>query len=168
MSRLEAWSVHLSTILVGGTGLVYGWMKYLVSPTEPWAVVNHPAQPTMQHLHVLTAPLLIFAAGFIWKNHVWKHYRNGVSGGRRSGVVLLANLMPMIASGYLIQITVSPAWRTAWIAIHCATAFLWLVGYAGHYVARKRRGVTGEDSGETSGRDLGLDRLRSDERSAAQ
>lgn len=140
MNRLESWSVHVSTILVGGTGLVYAWMKYLLSPSEPYAVVNHPAQPTVQHLHVLSAPLLVFAAAFIWKNHVWNHYRNGVRRSRRSGLVLLLTFVPMIASGYLIQTTISEGWRTSWIVVHCVTGFLWLVGYAGHFGSRSKRG----------------------------
>lgn len=140
MRRWEAWSVHASTLLVGGTGLVYAAMRYFLSPSDPYAVVNHPLQPTFQHLHVLTAPLLVFGAGLIWREHVWKHFRNGVQGGRRSGLGLLATIAPMVVSGYLIQTTVTEGWRTAWIAVHLATSALWLAAYAGHAlaVARKR------------------------------
>ncbi|MFP3941434.1 MAG: hypothetical protein ACLF0P_14135 [Thermoanaerobaculia bacterium] len=140
MKRWEAWSVHASTLLVGGTGLVYAVMRYFLRPSDPYAVVNHPLQPTFQHLHVLTAPLLVFAAGLIWREHVWKHFRNGVRSGRPSGLWLLATIAPMVVSGYLIQTTVTDGWRTAWIAVHLATSALWLSAYSGHAlaVARKR------------------------------
>lgn len=140
MKRWEAWSVHASTLLVGGTGLVYAVMRYALRPPDPYAVVNHPLQPAFQHLHVLTAPLLVFAAGLIWREHVWKHFRNGVRTGRPSGFGLLATIAPMVISGYLIQTTVTEGWRTAWIAVHLVTSALWLGAYAGHAlaVARKR------------------------------
>ena len=56
MNRTEAWFVHLSTLLVGITGVIYAIMRYLMEPTDPFSVVNHPWQPTLQHLHVLVAP----------------------------------------------------------------------------------------------------------------
>jgi hypothetical protein len=147
----EAWTVHLATVLVAATGAVYAVMRYLMAPSDPYAVVNHPLQPSVQHLHVLAAPFLVFGAGLIWREHVWKHYRQGVRSGRRSGVWMLPTLLPMVVSGYLIQTTVSDGWRTAWIAVHLAASALWLAGYAGHTVAavqrraaRRERDRTGE------------------------
>lgn len=139
MKSWEAWSVHVATVLVAGTGLVYAVMRYLLEPPDPYAVVNHPLQPTLQHLHVLAAPLLVFGAGLIWRQHVWKHYRLGVRSGRRSGIWMLLTLAPMAASGYLLQTTVTESWRTAWVAIHLATSAIWILGYAGHTVAALRR-----------------------------
>lgn len=148
MSRLEAWLVHVSTLLVGGTGLVYAWMRYLLSAAEPFAVVNHPLQPAVQHLHVWTAPLLVFGAGVIWREHVWKHWRRGIRSRRRSGISLVLTLVPMVASGYLIQTAVSPGWRTAWVSIHLVASGLWLAAYLVHQVVPwwlRRRRAAGED-----------------------
>ena len=138
MSRLEQWTVHLSTLLVGGTGLVYAWMKYLMEASDPFAVVNHPLQPTLQHLHVLTAPLLVFGVGIIWREHIWKHWSRGVRTGRMSGLSMLLTAAPMVLSGYLIQTTVTEGWRTAWIVVHLATSALWVAGYLGHSVVLQR------------------------------
>jgi hypothetical protein len=143
VSRLEAWLVWVATVAVGGTGLVYAWMRYLVVPADPWAVVNHPWQPAVQHLHVLTAPLLVFAAGIIWREHVWKGFRK-VPSRRSSGITTALTLLPMIASGYLLQTAVEPAWRTAWLIVHLLASGLWLLGLAAHaLVARlaRRRGA---------------------------
>lgn len=139
MKRWEAWSVHVSTVLVAGTGVVYAVMRYLMAPADPFAVVNHPLQPTVQHLHVLAAPLLVFGAGLVWRDHVWKHYRQGVRQARRSGLGMLYTLVPMVVSGYLIQTTVTEGWRTAWIAVHLAASAIWLLGYAVHLVLAVRR-----------------------------
>lgn len=139
MSRAEAWAVHVATVLVGGTGLIYAFMRYLMRPADPWAVVHHPLQPTVQHLHVLTAPLLVFAAGLIWRQHVWEHLRRGTARRRRSGLALLLGLAPMIASGYLLQTTVSESWRRAWVVVHCAASGLWLLAWGVHLLAARRR-----------------------------
>jgi hypothetical protein len=149
MSRFESWALHLSTFLVGGTGLVYAWMAYLVRPTDPYAIVNHPWQPHVQHLHVLVAPLLVFAAGLIWQRHVWSHWSQGVKRGKRSGVGMVLTLVPMVASGYLIQTAVDDSWRKAWVVVHLIASGLWLAGYLVHQVpllwsrlSRLRAGAT--------------------------
>ena len=77
MSRAQLLLFHLINLAVCGTGLVYAWMRYLVEPVDEWAVVNHPWQPHMQHLHVLLAPLLVFAVGLIWSAHVLGKLKNG-------------------------------------------------------------------------------------------
>jgi len=132
LSRFEAWMLHLSSLMVGGTGLVYAWMVLLVKPADPYAVVNHPLQPATQHLHILVAPLLVFAAGLIWRRHVWPQYRRGAGERRRSGLSMIFLLVPMIASGYLIQTAVDDGWRRAWVWVHLIASGLWLLGYLVH------------------------------------
>lgn len=137
MSRTVAWFVHISNAAVCLTGLVYAWMRYAMEPSDPYAVVSHPAQPLVQHLHVWTAPLAVFAVGLIWQRHVWNHWKTGKRDGRRSGITLLATVAPMIASGYFLQTAVNPASRTVWIAVHLAASALWIAGYAGHALTKK-------------------------------
>lgn len=134
MSPFERWLIHASTLLVGGTGLVYAWMLYFVRPTDPYAVVNHSWQPQTQHLHVLLAPLLVFGVGVIWRRHVWEHWTRKVRRGFATGVTLGLTLVPMVASGYLIQTAVDPAWRKAWVVVHLITSGLWIAGYLAHQV----------------------------------
>lgn len=139
MSRFEAWLLHLGSLLVGGTGLVYAGMRYLAVPADPEAVVGHPWQPAVQHLHVLTAPLLVLAVGALFHAHAWTALRLGVRDGRASGLVLLASALPMIASGYLLQTAVDPGWRRLWVAVHLVSSGLWIAGHLAH-VARRLRG----------------------------
>lgn len=126
--------MHLSTLLVGGTGLVYAWMVYLAEPADPYSVVRHPWQPTLQHLHVLVAPLLVFVSGLIWRRHVWSGWRLGVRASRRSGISLAVSLAPMVVSGYLLQVTVEESWRNVWSWVHLATSLLWVLGYLVHQI----------------------------------
>lgn len=131
MTRFEAWLVHLANLLVGGTGLVYAWFRYFAAPVDEFSAV-HPAQGLAQHAHVLTAPLLVFALGLIWRGHVWAGFRLGSAARRRSGVALLALAAPMVASGYLLQVAVEPAWRQAWIVVHVTASLAWIVGTLAH------------------------------------
>jgi hypothetical protein len=143
VTRGEALLLHLSTLLVGGTGLVYAWMIYFVRPGDPYALVNHPWQPAVQHLHVLTAPVLVFASGLIWRRHVWAGWKRGTRDRQRSGVSLALTLIPMVVSGYLIQTAVEERWRQVWIVVHLAASGLWLAGYLVHqavpWLLRRRR-----------------------------
>ena len=143
MNRFEAWMLHVSNLLVGGTGLVYAWMVFLTKPTDPYAVVNHPLQPQLQHLHILVAPLLVFTAGLIWRRHVWWQWRRGAGERRRSGLSLALFLMPMIVSGYLIQTAVDDDWRKIWVIVHLVASGLWLAGYLAHQATAWRRSISG-------------------------
>lgn len=139
MNAWERWTVHLANVLVGGTGLVYAWMLYVLEPVDEFSVVHHPWQPLVQHLHIWVAPLVVFGAGLIWREHIWKHYTQGVPGRRRSGLSLLLSLAPMVVSGYLIQTSVDETWRGIWVGIHLTTSALWLLGYFGHFVPAQIR-----------------------------
>jgi hypothetical protein len=151
VSRFERRLLHLATLLVGGTGLIYVWMLYFVRPADPYAVVNHPWQPQVQHLHVLAAPLLVFGAGVIWRRHVWAQWQRRVPQGLKSGVALGLTLLPMIASGYLIQTAMDDTWRKIWVGVHLTTSGLWLAGYVVHQAGRirARRGLTVSAPGPT-------------------
>jgi hypothetical protein len=139
--------LHLSNLLVGGTGLVYAWMIFLVKPADPFAVVNHPLQPQVQHLHILAAPLLVFTAGLIWRRHVWWQYRRGIDERRQSGLSMIFLLVPMIVSGYLIQTAVDDGWRRIWVWVHLAASGLWLLGYLAHQVPTAWRWLRGRLAG---------------------
>ena len=132
MSRLEAWFHHLANLLVGGSGLVYAWMLYVLEPPDEFSVVSSPLQPWVQQLHIVSAPLLVFSAGLIWKPHAWKRVRAGFRPRRRTGLVLVVTLLPMVLSGYFLQTAAHPAWRTIWLAVHLTASGLWVAGYLAH------------------------------------
>lgn len=144
MSRSERWLLDISNLLVGGTGVAYFVMKFLMEPADEWAVVNHPWQPHVQHLHVLAAPFLVFAGGLIWKQHVMKKFRQAGSRGRKSGLILALQLGPMVVSGSLIQASVSEIWREVWVWVHLITSGLWIVTAIAHKIAVPRNESTGE------------------------
>jgi hypothetical protein len=135
LSPNEARFLHVSTALVGASGLVYGWMLYFAEPADEFSVVNHRWQPDVQHLHILVAPLLVFACALVWRDHVWHRVRSGFAARRPTGLALFALVWPMIASGYLVQVSVDEGWRNAWIVLHVASSCLWLAAYAIHQLS---------------------------------
>ena len=90
----------------------------------------------MQHLHVLLAPLLVFAVGLAWHHQVAAR-RNPARAGA-SGTFLAASFFPMVATGHLIQVVVEPSWRQLWVALHLVSAAAWISALVLHLVAAHR------------------------------
>ncbi len=123
---------HAANALVAGTGLVYAWMIYAIEPEDPFALVNHPWQGELQSLHILFAPLLVFAVGLSWQTHVWMRLRFGFPHKRRTGLCLVALFLPMVLSGYGLQVAVSESARTTWLWTHWISSGLWVLCYVVH------------------------------------
>ncbi len=136
--------VLLATLAAGGSGVVYAVMRFLLRPQDPWSVVNHPWQPAVQHLHVLAAPLLVFAVGLIWERHVVEQWRSGEGRRRSSGALLAVLFVLMAASGYLLQVSVDETWRGLWSAAHVAASTAWLGVFAGHWIGARIARLRGE------------------------
>jgi len=139
MTRFERWTVWVSAVATGATGLGFMWAKYLVTPAEPWSVVNHPLEPWFLKTHIVFAPVFVFAVGLIVTRHILPHIRRKVDRGRRSGLAMVWMLLPMAASGYLIQVVTAPALVTGLVVMHIATGVVFLLGLGGHGVALLRR-----------------------------
>ncbi len=136
MSRTAAWSTHLAALAAGVSGLVYGWMRYFAEPADEFALVNHPLEPTFKNLHILLVPLLVFTCGVLWRNHVWRRIRAGLTSRRRTGLGLALLLAPMIVSGYALQVSTSPNLRLGWMWIHGISGSLWVLVYLVHQLSR--------------------------------
>ena len=139
MTPFEKWLLLLSAAGTALTGAVYAWMRYLLEPVEPWAVIHHPLEPWVLKAHILVAPLLVFAVGMIAVSHVWKHFRSGARSGRRTGVLGMGMFVPMVVSGYLVQALTQPSLLLATVVLHVATGTLFAVGLALHFREFLRR-----------------------------
>ncbi|MFT5124003.1 MAG: hypothetical protein ACI9TH_000119 [Kiritimatiellia bacterium] len=143
MTPLENRLMHLANLLVGGTGLVYGVLKFFFMREGEYGPEMHVAQPAWQHAHVLAAPLLVILLGMFWKSHIQPYWQRGLKEGRRTGLGMVALAVPMIASGYLLQVAESGAWRSIWMWVHIGVSLLWILFYLGHWLlhwwARRQR-----------------------------
>lgn len=132
MNRFERWAVWSTTIGVLITGIGFGWTKYLLPASDPFSVIQHPLQPVFLKLHILVAPLFLFAIGGVAVHHIWQHLRSGTRRSRKSGITAAVSLAPMVATGYLIQVLTGEGWLKAMIVAHIAFGLLFLVGIGLH------------------------------------
>lgn len=140
MSPLERWSLHLAALLTGGTGLLDGWLRWFGEQVGEFGPEPHPWLGLAQHLHVLTAPLLLFALGMVVRGHLWARLRKGPEG-RRTGLGAALLIAPMVLSGYGIQVVTSPLWRSGLAWAHGLSAGLFLLAYLGHLLVPQARTV---------------------------
>lgn len=136
MTPFQKWLLLGSSAATALTGVVYAWMKYLMTSPEAWSVINHPLEPWMLKAHILVAPVMVFAVGLIATDHVWKHYRTRVRARRRSGLTIMLLLVPMVATGYLIQTITSAGWLQALVIAHLVTGGVYVAGLALHWLIR--------------------------------
>jgi len=147
MSRFERWNLWVTTVLVIATGAGLFVTKYLFSTSEPWAVINHPWQPWFLKVHIVVSPLLIFAVGTITIRHIWAHYRSGQARGRHTGIVTALVTIPMIGTGYLIQVITAVGWVQAMAIAHIVFGTVYALGLSAHQVMvqqKKQRDIRHE------------------------
>jgi uncharacterized membrane protein YidH (DUF202 family) len=133
VTRFERWSVWSTSIATIGTGVGLVWAKYFVTSADPWAVINHPLEPWLLKTHIIVAPLLVFSIGLIATRHIWRHLRSPTPWGRKSGIVTLATLAPMIGTGYLIQVVTLQGWLQVLAVAHILLGLLYAIGLALHW-----------------------------------
>ena len=139
ITRFEKLLLAAATLLTGLTGLLFAWLKYFVKGSDPYSVVNHPYQPALLSAHVLAAPALLFAFGLVARDHIVGKYRDPrARRGRRSGILATWVLLPMVFSGYALQVLTSPDSRRFAGALHLAAGILFLVLYAAHVLLASR------------------------------
>ena len=140
MTTFERWSVWTTTAVATVSGLGFAAIKYLITPDDPFTVINHPLEPWFLKAHVLSAPLMLFAIGMIMLKHVWVHIRNRTKAGKRVGWILFVGLAPMVFSGYAIQVLAIPAWIAVLGVVHLILGAAFAMALAGHRPRRKKRG----------------------------
>lgn len=139
MTRFQVWWLHATVLLTAITGIVFAVMKYLMKSSDEFSVVNHPLQPHMLAAHVVLAPLLVFALGWTFSNHIWPKYRFGEPRSRKSGIASFVMFVPMTLSAYLLQISTNESIRQAMAAAHWITSGLFVVGYVVHLLVKPSR-----------------------------
>lgn len=143
MNAFQRWLLWGSSLVTGVTGLAYWWMKNRMEPVDAWAAINHPLQPWMLKAHILVAPVMVFAVGLIAADHIWRHYRQGVKAGRRSGQTAMWVFVPMVLTGYSIQAVTHAGWLEALAWAHLVTGVAYLFGLVAHHRAFRRAAAPG-------------------------
>ena len=139
MTRFERWSLWVSTLLVSLTGLGFTWAKYFAASDDPWTVVNHPLEPWLLKLHLVSAPMFVFAVGLVTTRHILPHLLSGTPEGRRTGLVMVWTIIPMVVSGYLVQVVSLPGWMLPLAIGHIVVGIVFLVGFLVHCTRKRAR-----------------------------
>ena len=147
MTVFERWAIWISSLLVTATGLVYAWMKYLLPEPAGFSVVRHPLQPLFLKLHILTAPLLLLALGSVAVRHIWRHLVSGTSQGKFSGWSAALTTIPMIATGYFLQVFVAEGLVRSLAIAHIVTGIIYGGGLLVHQVVVRKARRPGSASG---------------------
>ena len=147
MKDLERFSLHVSAVLMGVSGLLYGWLKYFHQRAGDFGPEPFALQGWAQHAHVVTGPVLVFTLGMLMRGHVLPALRYGARRGRATGLLLVAILGPMILAGYGMQICVDPGLRRVFAWIHGPSALLFLLGYGVHVLRPRSRTATAACAG---------------------
>lgn len=147
ISRFQRLSLYASLSVLTLTGVAFAIMKYGMKTDDPFAVANHPLQPWMLAAHVVFAPAGVFAFGWIFSGHVAPGFANRGSRKRRSGLWSAWILVPMVMTGYLLQVSSGDAVREGMAAAHWITSGVFVVGFAVHTVADLVRGRASQPPG---------------------
>ena len=161
---MQKFLLTAATVLVALTGIVYAVFKYLgdslatrwpslfSGADDPFSAVHHPLEPWSLDLHVLAAPVLVFAFGWIFKDHILAKLSAAGVPARRSGVLGVILFVPMVVSGYLLQVVTSEALHGPLVVLHLASGALFAGTYAVHLLLAPKR--------PRNGGGLGAARLR--------
>ena len=134
MTWWEQWAFNLLHGVVAVSGALYLYMKYVLTTTDPFAVINHPWQPATLSLHIVAAPVFIAFFGMLFRSHTLRKLVSPNSGNRRTGWTSLISFSSMAVTGYLLQVASSPAWLTALVWAHVSTSLVFVAGYSTHLV----------------------------------
>jgi len=140
VKRWEAWWNHAALAAVSLTGLVYGILKYFVPDADPDSRVGNPWQPVWLKAHVLVAPFAVFGVGLLLRRHALSKLRHGETSGKKTGTMMLWLFLPLVLTGYLVQVFVETRAVRATGWIHAGLGVLVLLAYVFH---PKRRAPSG-------------------------
>jgi hypothetical protein len=148
MTATERLLLHSSATASTVTGIVIWVMKDLMPPRDEFSVLGHPWQPHILAAHVLVGPVVVFALGLIARGHVLQGLRDArPRRGRWTGVATAALAVPMVLTGYLLQVVTSAGTRWWLAAAHILAGALFALLFFGHVVValiarRPRRAAT--------------------------
>lgn len=135
MMALERRGLHIAAAAAALTGGVYGWFRYFGQRMGDFGPEPSPWQGTWQHLHVVAAPLLLFMLGVVIRGHFFLKVRNRQREGRRTGWALGLLILPMVLSGFGIQVVTDNRWHVALAWVHGITASVFVLSYLLHLAA---------------------------------
>jgi len=137
MKNWEALVIRWGFGLVSASGVLYGVMKYFLPSSNPDSRVGHPWQPAVLAAHVLAAPAAVFCMGLLLRSHALPRLKRGEREGRATGVALIAIGLPLVFSGYLVQVLTGETARKATGWLHAAVGVIFALAFLLHMPASR-------------------------------
>ncbi|MAZ49455.1 MAG: hypothetical protein CME65_12920 [Halobacteriovoraceae bacterium] len=138
MLRLNYRFTHIAAYLTILHGVIYGIYKYFFQLETEYGIRPHPSQEIWQSVHILLSPLLIFAFGLLWQNHIVRMYENAIIK-RKTGITLVIFMLLMIFSGYLVQVVYAVDLQKYSAYLHIAVSAVFVLAYLIHHLQGRRR-----------------------------
>ena len=146
--RFERWGFNAAYGVMTLSGAAYFIMKYLMTTDDPFAIVNHPWEPTMLAIHVVAGPVAIALFSLAFRSHGLPKIWQATAVNRKSGLVASGILIVLVGSGYLNQVATNLTLLEASVWTHVGAGVVFVVAYAIHLVVgyraawkRKREGA---------------------------
>ncbi|MBI2212283.1 MAG: hypothetical protein HYU52_01440 [Acidobacteria bacterium] len=153
MTALQRLLLNSTAVVLTVTGALFAWMKYFMTTDDPFAVANHPWQPYMLDVHVIVAPIALFVIGVVWATHVKPKHESGTKPRRKTGLVALWAIAPMVLSAYFMQVLTNERLVEAMRVIHWVSSAIFVAGLLAHQLVRMngngaaKSGAVAEDRG---------------------
>ena len=128
--KFERWGFNAAFAAMTLSGAAYFGMKYLMATDDPFAVVNHPWEPTMLAMHVVAGPVAIAFFSLAFRSHGLPRIWQATALNRKSGLAAGAVFVVLVGSGYLNQVTTDPSMLEASVWTH--------IGAGGVFAVRLR------------------------------
>jgi len=137
MKSWEGGLIRWGFALVSASGLLYGVMKYFLSGSDPDSRLGNPWQPVVLAAHVLAAPVAVLAMGLLLRGHVVPRLKRGEPEGRRTGLALTTIGLPLVFSGYLVQVLTGETARKGAGWFHAAIGVVFALAFVLHMPASR-------------------------------
>ena len=95
--------------------------------------------PKGRAVAILAGALVVFAVGLVTTRHILPHLLSGTAEGRRTGLVLVWTIIPMVVSGYLVQVVSLPGWMLPLAIGHIVVGIVFLGGFLLHRTRKRAR-----------------------------
>ncbi len=142
LSRRRRWIAY---VVLGGlwsTGAAWLVLRYGFQQSGEFGTTPHPLQPWALRAHALFAFATLWLGGLLWVVHVAPNWRRGHR--RPSGILSVAALLLLVASGYLLYYVGDERWHLSVSTLHWVLGLAAIVPFLVHLVrARRHRGHEG-------------------------
>lgn len=136
LSRRRRWLTY--TVLGGlwATGAAWLVLRYGMQRVGEFGPAPHPLQPWALRGHALFAFATLWLGGLLWAVHIAPTWRRGHR--RASGILAVASLLLLVASGYLLYYIGDDRWRVSVSTLHWAIGLIAIVPFLIHLLHDRR------------------------------